>query len=139
MPIPFTVHVDADVPLVMGDPEKIERMLQNLASNAIKFTPDGGCVILHGAYDRRAHVVTLSMTDNGIGIAAEDQQRIFERFVQVESTATRKYNGTGLGLALVREYGDMQGYTVSVESTVGEGSTFMITIPADSIVGDNDV
>lgn len=137
--VAFTVHVDADVPLVMGDPEKIERMLQNLASNAIKFTPDGGCVILHGAYDRRAHVVTLSMTDNGIGIAAEDQQRIFERFVQVESTATRKYNGTGLGLALVREYGDMQGYTVSVESTVGEGSTFMITIPADSIVGDNDV
>ena len=66
----------------------------------------------------------------------EDQARIFERFVQVDSTSTRKYNGSGLGLALVREYGDMQGFAVSVESELGRGSRFVITIPASAIVGE---
>lgn len=135
----FAVGVDADVPLVIGDAEKIERMLQNLASNAIKYTPDGGTVELHVAYRRESEEVTLSITDNGIGIAPENHERIFERFVQVGSTANRRYNGTGLGLALVREYADMQGYSVSVQSALGEGSTFVITIPADSIVRESDV
>ena len=77
------------------------------------------------------------MVDDGIGIAPEDQARIFERFVQVDSTSTRKYNGSGLGLALVREYGDMQGFAVSVESELGRGSRFVITIsPASAIVGE---
>ena len=118
------------------DYEKTTRMLENLASNAIKFTPDGGSIELRVAYDAEARVVTLSMVDDGIGIAPEDQARIFERFVQVDSTSTRKYNGSGLGLALVREYGDMQGFAVSVESELGRGSRFVITIPASAIVGE---
>ena len=114
-------------------------MLENLASNAIKFTPDGGSIELRVAVDEATHVVTLSMADDGIGIAPEDQERIFERFVQVDSTSTRKYNGSGLGLALVREYGEMQGFAVTVESELGVGSTFVITIPVDAIVGEDDV
>lgn len=134
----FSVHVDADVPLIIGDAEKLERMLQNLASNAIKYTPDGGALAIQVAYDHEADEVTIAVADNGIGIAPKDHERIFERFVQVGSTATRRYNGTGLGLALVREYADMQGFSVSVQSELGQGSTFIITIPADSIVRESD-
>lgn len=137
--VSFRTKVAPNVPLVNGDYEKTTRMLENLASNAIKFTPDGGSIELRVAVDEATHVVTLSMVDDGIGIAPEDQERIFERFVQVDSTSTRKYNGSGLGLALVREYGAMQGFTVTVESELGAGSAFVITIPADAIVGEDDV
>ena len=137
--VSFRTKVASNVPLVNGDYEKTTRMLENLASNAIKFTPDGGSIELRVAVDEATHVVTLSMADDGIGIAPEDQERIFERFVQVDSTSTRKYNGSGLGLALVREYGEMQGFAVTVESELGAGSTFVITIPADAIVGEDDV
>ena len=135
----FRTSVASDVPLVFGDFEKPARMLKNLASNAIKFTPDGGSVELRAAYDADSRTVTLSMADTGIGIAQEDQERIFERFVQVDSTSTRKYNGSGLGLALVREYADVQGFAVSVDSELGQGSTFTITVPEEAIVGEDDV
>lgn len=136
--VSFSTQVDPDVPLVNGDYEKMLRMLENLASNAIKFTPDGGHVELRIAYDADAQTVSLCMVDDGIGIAPEDQERIFERFVQVDSTSTRKYNGSGLGLALVREYADMQGFIVSVTSEPGAGSTFTIRVPKEAIVGDDD-
>jgi len=80
--------------------------------------------------------VVMRMTDTGIGIADEDKERIFERFFQVDSTSTRKYNGSGLGLALVREYAAIQGFEVSVESTFGKGSTFVVRIPAAATVGE---
>ncbi len=137
--VAFRTKVASDVPLVLGDYEKTLRMLENLASNAIKFTPDDGSVELSVSYDQAQRVVSLSMVDTGIGIAPEDQERIFERFVQVDSTSTRKYNGSGLGLALVREYAAAQGFTVSVESKVGAGSSFTILVPSESIVGENDV
>ncbi len=136
--VAFRTSVASDVPLVFGDFEKTARMLENLASNAIKFTPDGGSVELRAAYDADSRTVTLSMADTGIGIAQEDQERIFERFVQVDSTSTRKYNGSGLGLALVREYADVQGFAVSVDSELGQGSTFTITVPEEAIVGEDD-
>lgn len=130
----FRATVAPDVPLVMGDYDKTSRILENLANNAIKFTPDGGYVEVAVTYegDRRAVVMTVS--DTGIGIAPEDQERIFDRFVQVDSTSTRKYNGSGLGLALVREYAEMQGFTVTVKSVPGEGSSFRVTVPESSLV-----
>ena len=131
--VAFCTRVASDVPLVNGDFEKTQRMLENLASNAIKFTPDGGTVELR--VDVGEGGVRLRMIDDGIGIAPEDHERIFERFFQVDSTSTRKYNGSGLGLALVREYAAVQGFSVSVESELGQGSTFTITIPSDAIVG----
>lgn len=137
--VSFRTKVASDVPLVYGDFEKTLRMLENLASNAIKFTPDGGSVELRVVYDEESRTVALSMTDDGIGIAEEDQERIFERFFQVDSTSTRKYNGSGLGLALVREYADAQDFTVTVASKVDQGSTFTITVPKESIVGEDDV
>lgn len=135
----FSTSVAPDVPLVMGDYEKIARMLENLGSNAIKFTPDGGSVRLTVECDEDSGSVLLVMSDTGIGIALQDQERIFERFVQVDSTSTRKYNGSGLGLALVREYAQLQGYSVRVQSELGCGSTFTVEIPKEAIVGDDDV
>lgn len=134
--VDLTTSAAPDVPLVLGDYEKTMRMVENLASNAIKFTPDGGSVSVQVSFDREARNVTIAVSDTGIGIAEEDQERIFERFVQVDSTSTRKYAGSGLGLALVREYADLQGFTVAVESRLGQGSVFVITVPKESIVGE---
>lgn len=134
----FSASVASDVPLVLGDYEKTTRMVENLASNAIKFTPDDGRVEVRVSFDSEGREVVIAVSDTGIGIAEEDQERIFERFVQVDSTSTRKYAGSGLGLALVREYADLQGFSVSVESRLGEGATFTITIPSNLIVGGDE-
>lgn len=131
--VSFSTHVDGDVPLVEGDFEKTQRILENLASNAIKFTPDGGSVRLTVERDGAGGVV-MRVTDTGIGISPADQERIFDRFFQVDSTSTRKYNGSGLGLAIVREYAEAQGFTVQVESELDHGSTFIVTVPASAVV-----
>lgn len=132
--VEFSSYIASDVPLIKGDYDKVQRVLENLASNAIKFTPDGGWVALQIERKEGAGGILISMSDNGIGIAEEDQERIFERFVQVDSTSTRKYNGSGLGLALVKEYSRMLGFEVSVESKLGQGSTFTIRIPEGAVI-----
>lgn len=135
----FETHVESDVPLVNGDFEKTKRILENLLGNAVKFTPDGGSVVLHAKCDSDSGDVLVRVSDDGIGIAVCDQERIFDRFVQVDSTSTRKYNGSGLGLALVKEYAAIQGFDVSVESELGRGSVFTVRIPASLAVADDDV
>jgi len=134
--VELSTHIASDVPLIMGDYEKMQRVLENLISNAIKFTPDGGKVHLSIELDTKSRDVCLRVSDNGIGIALKDQVRIFDRFVQVDSTSTRKYNGSGLGLAIVKEYSELQGYSVSVLSSIGEGSTFVIRVPAILTIGE---
>lgn len=137
----FTAEVAPDVPLVRADFDKLVHVLQNLCGNAVKFTPDGGEVRLEATYHPTSRngsaendgdasgEVWLAVTDTGIGIAPEDQKRIFEKFAQVDSSSTRRYNGTGLGLAIVREYVELHGGAVSVESAPGRGSTFTVRIP----------
>lgn len=130
----LTSEVAPDVPLVRADFDKLVHVLQNLCGNAVKFTPDGGSVHLEASFhpaagSAGADEVWLTVTDTGIGIAPADQKRIFEKFVQVDSSSTRRYNGTGLGLAIVREYAEMHGGTVSVESEAGQGAAFTVRIP----------
>ena len=137
----FTAEVAPDVPLVRADFDKLVHVLQNLCGNAVKFTPDGGEVRLEATYHLTSRngsaendgdatgEVWLAVTDTGIGIAPEDQKRIFEKFAQVDSSSTRRYNGTGLGLAIVREYVELHGGAVNVESAPGRGSTFTVRIP----------
>lgn len=130
----LTSEVAPDVPLVRADFDKLVHVLQNLCGNAVKFTPDGGSVRLEASFHPAAapagdDEVWLTVTDTGIGIAPADQKRIFEKFVQVDSSSTRRYNGTGLGLAIVREYAEMHGGTVSVESEAGQGAAFTVRIP----------
>ena len=122
--------VAPDVPLVLGDYEKTQRICENLLSNAVKFTPDGGRVALEVTREGATGDVLVRVSDSGIGIAAADQKRIFERFVQIDSASTRKYAGSGLGLALVAGYAEAQGFSVTVESEEGRGSTFTVRIPA---------
>ncbi|MBR2789011.1 MAG: DUF3365 domain-containing protein [Eggerthellaceae bacterium] len=128
--VDYTTHINPDVPLVMGDFEKLQRSIENLVSNAIKFTPDGGSAHVEVSCDEAGDVL-IAVSDTGIGIDPADQERVFERFVQVDSTSTRKYNGSGLGLALVRQYCELQHFTISVESALGAGTTFTIRIPAE--------
>jgi PAS domain S-box-containing protein len=116
-----------------ADMTKIRQMLLNLLSNASKFTEEGAISLV---VDRRKEpgdgrfVIVFSVTDTGIGMTAEQMNRVFEAFSQAEAATTSKYGGTGLGLAITRRFCQMMGGDVQVESEVGGGSTFIIRIPA---------
>jgi signal transduction histidine kinase len=136
-PLKFSCEVDPATPTMVTDATKVQQILHNLLSNAIKFTAEGEVGLrirpVAGASDSgRGTQVAFSVTDSGSGIAREEQLRIFERFVQLDSSYTRRYRGTGLGLSIVKELTDLLGGTVSVESEVGHGSTFTVVLPADS-------
>ncbi|KKM09550.1 histidine kinase [Clostridiales bacterium PH28_bin88] len=120
-----------DVPLIYCDAEKIRRVLLNLVGNAIKFTPAGGQVKLLATGKPETGEVIFQVKDNGIGIAPQDQQLIFEPFRQVDSSDSRKYRGTGLGLSLANELVEMHGGRISVDSEPGRGSTFTVSLPTD--------
>jgi signal transduction histidine kinase len=116
-----------DVPLLRQDPAKLQQILSNLLSNAIKFTPEGGRVTLRAEAEPGSIVLTVS--DTGVGIAAEDQELVFEKFRQAGNPLTREHPGTGLGLSIVRELSKLLGGGVTLQSELGRGSTFMVRLP----------
>jgi signal transduction histidine kinase len=118
--------VDERLGQVRADERKIRQVLLNLLSNAIKFTPEGGRIEV-GAKPAKGSV-EVSVSDTGVGIAAEDQETVFEEFRQV-GTADKKVEGTGLGLALSRKFIELHGGEIWVKSQLGQGSTFMFTVP----------
>jgi signal transduction histidine kinase len=120
------VDVPADLPHGQGDERRLTQVLMNLVSNAIKFT-EVGSVSIEAHVEDSSFLVTV--TDTGVGIAAEDQQRVFEEFQQVDSSSTRKKGGTGLGLAIARRIVELHGGRIWVESTLGRGTTFYFTLP----------
>ena len=118
--------VEAHLGEIKGDERKVKQVLLNLLSNALKFTPEGGRVeLLARVVDGMAEI---SVTDTGVGIAAEDQDAVFEEFRQV-GTAEKKAEGTGLGLTLCRKFIELHGGRIWVKSQIGAGSTFTFTIP----------
>jgi len=117
----------ADLPPLSGDPVLLVRMVDNLVDNAIKFTPAGGHVAVR-LWQEDGELV-FEVADTGIGIPADQLDLIFERFYQVDGSVTRRYGGAGLGLALVKEIAKAHGGRVTVESQVGQGSTFTIWLP----------
>jgi signal transduction histidine kinase/class 3 adenylate cyclase len=119
-------EIDGRVPPVLADEDRLQQILHNLIGNAIKFTDRGRVRV--NAIDEGEHI-RVQVVDTGPGIAAEDQERIFESFEQVEDSATRMHGGTGLGLAVTRKLVELHGGRVEVASTVGEGSTFSFTLP----------
>ena len=119
---------------IEADSDQIKKVIYNLLSNAIKFTdPEEGRVWIR--LRKGTDTVTLEVEDNGIGIPRDQLDRIFERFTQVETSTTRRYEGTGIGLALVKEIVKLHGGTIAVASELGHGSTFSITLPIGTLTG----
>ena len=114
---------------VTADRGRVLQILLNLLSNAIKFTPDGGLVTLVARVESGARHVRVTVTDTGIGIAPQDQARLFQEFVQLDAAPSRRYEGTGLGLALSKRLVELHGGAIGVESALGKGSTFWFTLP----------
>jgi len=114
--------------LVLGDQKRLVQILGNLLNNAAKYTPDGGIITLRTDVDART--VTLRVQDNGIGIAPDDRQRVFDLFAQAQRTPDRAQGGLGLGLALVKNLVELHGGTVHCHSDgSGKGSCFTVTLP----------
>jgi signal transduction histidine kinase len=146
-----TLNLD-DAPLtIVADGVRVRQILFNLLSNASKFTPEGGEIVLRAvrtraplpvpaerAGDERRtvtqEVVWISVADSGIGIAPEDMPKLFQEFSQVESSASRQAQGTGLGLALSKKFVEMHGGTIGAESIPSRGSTFWFILPTEGPV-----
>jgi PAS domain S-box-containing protein len=126
------IHLDCNAESageVLADEGKLKQMVLNLVSNAIKFTSDGGTVKVTAA--RVGDRLEIVVEDDGIGIAERDLPRMFKEFQQVDAGASRRQQGTGLGLALTRRFAILHGGDVRVDSTIGKGSRFTIDIPAE--------
>ncbi len=119
-----------DFPTIRGDPQRLEQVLDNLVSNAIKYSPRGGKVIVRG--EATPAEVHIAVSDEGVGIPLEEQERIFDRFYRVENPETRAVSGTGLGLYLTRAIVQAHGGRCWVRSTPGEGSTFYVALPRET-------
>jgi len=122
------LRADDDLPMLITDRGKLRQILFNLLSNAIKFSPEGGRVLVRVQRDGPEHV-RLSVSDDGPGIAPEDQSTIFEKFRQADQSTTREHQGTGLGLAIARGLVQLLGGQIGVESEPGRGSTFWVRLP----------
>jgi len=127
----ISAAVEPDIPLLHSDSGRIKQILHNLVSNAIKFTPSGGRVgltVRREGEDR----IELRVRDTGPGIPEDQQEVIFEKFRQLDSSTTREHGGSGLGLAITRELTHLLGGAIRLESVVGQGSTFIVTLPLES-------
>jgi PAS domain S-box-containing protein len=122
------VGLPAELPRLKSDRQKLKQILVNLLSNALKYTKEGTVEII-AAHDAAAGRLTLSVRDSGVGIAPEDHTRIFEPFQQAKRVITRPQGGTGLGLAISRRLAQMLGGDIAVQSALGAGSTFTVSIP----------
>lgn len=122
--------IDPRLTYVAADPDKLEKVLLNLLFNSIKFTPAGGQVRLRGV--REGEVAVFEVTDTGVGIDAANLPNLFKRFWQADSSAHRKHQGAGIGLALVKELVEAHGGTVEAKSRVGHGTTMTVRLPLGS-------
>ncbi len=152
--IKIAAEVEAGIGNIIADERKIKQVLFNLLSNAFKFTPDGGSVRVaarqgfvrcrggsrarpfpYRASTQRLPLqerdfIEISVTDTGIGISPEDQKKLFQPFQQIDSALSRKYSGTGLGLNLCKQFIELHGGRIWMESEVDKGSRFVFVIPA---------
>lgn len=122
----LVVEVPGDLPMVRADRQKLQLVLSNLVSNAIKFTPDGGAIRIEASMAN--DLLTVAVKDSGIGIGNEEHERIFDRFYQVEDSLTRQHDGLGLGLSIARGLVELHQGHLWVESSEGQGSTFYFTV-----------
>jgi two-component system, OmpR family, phosphate regulon sensor histidine kinase PhoR len=127
--LPVPTEVDVEPGLTMrADPDRLGQALRALIDNAVKFSDGKGTVLVRGRRDGSGNVL-IDVVDEGIGIPAEDVPRIFERFFQVDNTATRRFGGTGMGLALVKRVVEAHGAEVDVETSLGSGTRMALRWP----------
>jgi len=125
--VTLSAQLPPDLPPVRGDEERLDQLLMNLLHNAIKFSPGGGAVSITA--DEHPDAAVVSVRDEGVGIPARDQARVFERFYKVDRARQRGLGGTGLGLAIARHIAEAHGGRIWLESAEGEGSTFSFSLP----------
>ena len=116
---------------IAADEDLLSQVWMNLITNSIKFTPEGGKLLI--GLSCRNDKIEFKITDTGIGIPEEDQSRIFERFYKADKSRTRLYGGSGLGLSIVKKIIDLHKGTINLESKVGEGTTFIISLPLEHL------
>jgi signal transduction histidine kinase len=126
----FEVEVPTHLPAVRADPDKLELIVGNLCSNAVKFTPPGGHIRVSA--EDHGNEVRILVADTGPGIPPEARERIFDRFYQVQESLTREHGGLGLGLSIVKGLVELHGGRVWVESEEGKGSTFIVSLPKEN-------
>ena len=127
----FTTHIDESIPkTLVGDDQRLAQVIANLLGNAIKFTPEHGSITLSASLvEEKDNIceIEIAVTDTGIGISSEQQERLFRSFQQAESSTTRKFGGTGLGLAISKNIVEMMGGRIWIHSELGKGATFAFT------------
>jgi signal transduction histidine kinase/enamine deaminase RidA (YjgF/YER057c/UK114 family) len=127
--IALTAEVPGDLGTIVADERKVRQVLLNLLSNAVKFTPDGGTISVRA--ERRDGELLVAVSDTGIGIAPEDQAKVFDEFQQVGKASDRSREGTGLGLTLAKRLIELHGGRIWIKSEVGKGTTFTFALPAN--------
>jgi len=130
----ISTSFDSEVPAIWADERRLKQVLVNLLSNAVKFTPEDGAIGLEVAGDLEQEVLRFTVWDTGIGIPEEKIERLFQPFTQLDSSLSRQYEGTGLGLALVSRLVGLHGGSTSVESEMGKGSRFTISLPWEKAI-----
>jgi signal transduction histidine kinase len=125
--VEFNIHVKKNLPRVRGDYLELNRVLRNLLDNAVKFSYEGSKIGVSAVVED--DMVRVCVEDTGIGISKEFHEKIFDRCFQLDASSTRKYAGTGMGLAVVKETIESYGGKISVESVKGKGSKFCFTVP----------
>jgi len=127
--ISLNLYCDARIPATKTDAGKVQQILYNLLSNAIKFTPEHGKVDIRATVNDDGKTIRVAVSDTGPGIAPEDQEKIFEKFRQIDGSITRQSTGTGLGLAISKELAKLIGANIGVKSQPEHGATFSLDIP----------
>jgi signal transduction histidine kinase len=113
---------------IKSDRQKVKQIVLNLLSNSLKFTPSGS-VTVGATYDSKTRTVAVAVSDTGVGIATDDQAKVFEDFRQLDGSPARGYGGTGLGLSICRRLAQMLGGSIELQSTPGKGSVFTLRLP----------
>ena len=116
----------------IADLGRLRQVITNLVNNAIKFTDEGNVEVTVGYQATSNSILSISVKDSGVGMTQETQARLFQAFQQGDGSITRKYGGTGLGLAISKQLVDLMDGSISVESTLGEGATFTVSLPAEA-------
>ncbi|MBD2441365.1 response regulator [Nostoc sp. FACHB-110] len=137
--IQLECQIDENVPEIEADQRLLLQVLVNLLANAVKFTPEGGSVRLEVRMNLPEQTVEFRVIDNGIGIAAADMSKLFQPFVQLDSSLSRRYSGTGLGLALVRRIVALHSGRIQLESELGQGSCFTVILPWHPIEDQDEI